>query len=175
MYYHVGEWSRVIVRDYRHHPLVSIFTSALMIPLSLSTTCTPSRPRAGLSTSTGLFLHPLHLIALLSWSPFFHALLNIPIWLICDVRTKEDRICFWHVSYLVPRGYLHYPSNWFPADMAQWQGTQIHRKPVIHVLCPHFESTTRIIFIDKIMTHRACRRLWEIISCLHHHHDYVKI
>ena len=79
MYYHVGEWSRVIVRDYRHHPLVSIFTSALMIPLSLSTTCTPSRPRAGLSTSTGLLLHPLHLIALLSWSPFFHALLNIPI------------------------------------------------------------------------------------------------
>ena len=37
MYYHVGEWSRLIAGDYRHHPLVSIFTSALMIPLSLHT------------------------------------------------------------------------------------------------------------------------------------------
>jgi hypothetical protein len=36
MFYHVGEWSRDIARDYRHHPLVSIFTSALMIPLSLN-------------------------------------------------------------------------------------------------------------------------------------------
>jgi hypothetical protein len=34
MFHHVGEWSRVVARDYRHHPLVSIFTSALMIPLS---------------------------------------------------------------------------------------------------------------------------------------------
>lgn len=36
MFHHVGEWSRVVARDYRHHPLVSIFTSALMIPLSLT-------------------------------------------------------------------------------------------------------------------------------------------
>ena len=25
MFHHVGEWSRVVARDYRHHPLVSIF------------------------------------------------------------------------------------------------------------------------------------------------------
>ena len=37
MYYHVGERSRLSHGDYRHHPLVSIFTSALMIPLSLHT------------------------------------------------------------------------------------------------------------------------------------------
>ncbi len=36
MFHHVGEWSRVVAGDYRHHPLVSIFTFASMIPLSLT-------------------------------------------------------------------------------------------------------------------------------------------
>ena len=57
MYYHVGERSRFFHGDYRHHPLVSIFTSALMIPLPLHTShsilnsCRVHQPLLGVSFS----------------------------------------------------------------------------------------------------------------------------
>ncbi|KAI0296628.1 hypothetical protein BC826DRAFT_222369 [Russula brevipes] len=147
MFYHVGEWSRDIARDYRHHPLVSIFTSALMIPLSLNalhcivTWCRDIK-------LAGLFLTP----ASSHRAPFmvsfsFHAATEHSEF---DSLVMYARRKIVTVSDMLSTGSLdggsHFSFKLVPAGVAcltEYSDTVV----CVYVLI--FRGTTRIIFIDK--------------------------
>jgi hypothetical protein len=121
MLYHVGEWSRFIARDYRHHPLVSIFTSALMIPFSLTLHRVVALCRdinlAGLS--------PNPIPASSHRAPFmisfsFHAAtehFKLDS-LVMYARRKIDSGSDMFSTGCLDGGPHFFPSNWVPASMA---------------------------------------------------------
>ena len=142
MFHHVGEWSRVVARDYRHHPLVSIFTSALMIPLShclalhrdlvqghWSCRCPPA------SSHRAPFMISFSFHAATEHSEFDS--------LVMYARRKIVSVFVPGTSRAVPHFVVENGSRRYSVP----DSTQIR----CVCLRPHVEVSTRIIFIDKYL------------------------
>jgi hypothetical protein len=145
MFHHVGEWSRVVARDYRHHPLVSIFYLCFD-DTTFSHCLAPHRDLVqgvvGLAGPPPASSHRAPFM--ISFS--FHA---------ATEHSEFDSLVMYARRKIVSDMFYYRVPRWEFPHFSLENGARRYGVPdrvpgyVVSVYVPHFGVPTRIIFIDK--------------------------